>query len=183
MATQHPVHPDDVKQLLKIRRYLIGYRKTNGWSQPELSQMINGTKGMAWDLESNVTWQWRFSRLQDWCSPFGLRLSARLRFPDDPGLEERVHEHPEVAPVYSLSQGEGAWKKWQRFYLTQALSIARKDLQIPTETMAKFLGVSRKAVWGWEATAEEAMLPKVLHYARLLGGFIELELVEENSGQ
>lgn len=174
MGRQYKIHEADAAQLVKIRRYLIGYRKTNGWTQPQLSQLVNGTDGMAWELESNETWQWRFSRLQDWMTPFNLRLTAVLRFPDDPDLEARVHAHPEVAPAFALSCNNASWKHWQRLYLTSALSVARKELDISSETMGKFLGVSYKAVWNWENTANEAMLCKILQYARLLDGYVQL---------
>lgn len=185
MTIQFPVHKDDVDQLLRIRRYLIGYRTTNGWTQPQLSQMINGTNGMAYDLESNVTWQWRFSRLQDWPVPFGMYLRARLMFPDDPTgqLEESIESHPEVAPMLSLSQRpEGAWRMWQRAYLTSALRIARIELGINTRAMGQRLGVAYKAVNNWEAGGNEVMLAKVLHYARMLGGYVRLGLGEPGDG-
>lgn len=180
MIKQFPLHEDDKKALMKIRRYLIGFRKTNGWTQPQLSQMINGTDGGTWNLESDENWQWRMSRLQDWTVPFGLRLEVRLCFPDDPDLEARVHGNPVVAPMYAMSKGTGDWRQWQRFYVAQALSQARKELDISAEVMGKFLGVTAKAVRAWEASADEVMLAKVLRYARLLSGHISFELVEED---
>jgi DNA-binding XRE family transcriptional regulator len=194
MTAVFPVHPDDVDQLLKIRRYLIGYRITNGWTQQELSQRISGMTGKGWvyDLEGSKTWQWRFSRLQDWTVPFGLRLKARLRFSgalvDDPPVygdpdEQRdltfaIDSHPEVAPMLSLSLKQEAWRTWQRMYLTSALSVARRELGISTADMGVRLGVGASAVRNWENVANEIMLPKVLAYARALGGAIELGLQE-----
>jgi len=176
---QFPIHDDDIGQLMHIRRYLIGYRKTNGWTQPQLSQMINHTEGMVWELESSQTWQWRFSRLQSWPVPFGMRLDAVLCFPDDPDLGTRVHEHPEVAPLFALSQGRSAWQRWQRMYLTSALRVARKELEISTQTLGRFMGSTAKGVWNWEGGGDEVMLGKVLHYARLLDGFVELKISHE----
>lgn len=176
---QHPIHPDDIAQLMKIRRYLIGYRKTNGWTQPELSQMIKGADGTVQELESSLDWQWRFSRLQAWPVPFGMRLDAKLCFPDDAGLGKRVHLHPEVAPLFALSKGAGAWQSWQRNYLTSALRIARKEQGISTETMGKFLGVTAKGIWRWENVSDEVMLGRVLRYARLLDGFVELKISDQ----
>lgn len=173
MSTQFPMHPDDEQQLLHIRRYLIGFRKTNGWTQPQLSQMINATDGSVWGLESDTGWQWRFSRLQNWLIPFGLRLDARLTF-DDVCTDLDVHLHPEVAPMYALSQSGDAWPRWQRIYVTSALAQARKRLNISTVELGQRLGVGYKAVGNWEAMADEVMLAKVLHHARALGGRIEL---------
>lgn len=175
----HPIHPDDLEQLLRIRRYLIGYRKTNGWTRAALSQMISGTDGRVYDLESNTTWQWRFSRLQAWPVPFGMRLDVKLWFPDNPYLDKRVHEHPEVAPMFALSKGTGHWQSWQRNYLTSALRIAREDLCISTAAMGKKMGISAKGIWRWENTSDEVMLGRVLGYARLLDGFVDLKISDE----
>lgn len=179
MSTQFPVHPDDAAQLLKIRRYLIGFRITNGWTQHELSEMISGTKGMVYNLESDMAWQWRLSRLQQWPVPFGLRLSAVLEFPDSPDLVQSVHSHPEVAPLYALSKGPGAWQMWQRMYLTSAIRVARRELGISAEEFGLRMGVGRKAITNWENAANELMLPKVLQSARGLDGRVELELDEQ----
>lgn len=178
MTTQFPVHADDVEQLLKIRRYLIGFRITNGWNQPTLSQMINGTKGMVWDLEANKTWQWRLSRLQAWPVPFGMRLQAKLVF-DDTEVDEVIHGHPEVAAAFCLSRGDAQWPKWQRIYLALALTKARKCLDVSTTQLAEILGVTYKAVLHWEVESDELMLPKVLHHARCLGGYVKLGLEED----
>jgi DNA-binding XRE family transcriptional regulator len=179
VSKQFEVHPDDVRQLLKIRRYLIGFRKTNGWSQPQLSQLVSGTNGIVWDLEANQSWQWRLSRLQAWCIPFGLRLSAQLTF-DATDVDEDIHDHSEVAPMYALSRKPGAWPRWQRIYLTSALTVARKQLGVSTDELARRLGITAKAVWGWEANSDEVMLPKILQHARVLGGRIMLGLDGED---
>jgi transcriptional regulator with XRE-family HTH domain len=178
MTAQFPLHPGDLRQLMQIRRYLIGYRKTNGWTQPELSQMINETTGMVWLLESDQTWQWRLSRLQGWCTPFGLRLDAKLQLDDD-HMNQRVHRDAEVAPLYALSQDSSAWKKWQGMYLTSALSVARRKMGISMQEVADRLKVSARAIGNWEASASELMLAKALLYARALDGYVHLELVEE----
>jgi DNA-binding XRE family transcriptional regulator len=179
MTAQFLVHEDDVEQLLQIRRYLIGYRHTNGWSQWDLSMRINGSRGTVYDLESNDTWQWHLSKLQQWPVPFGLRLRARLTFAQG-DTEHFVHAHPEVAPLFALSQDRGAWQKWQRMYLTSALRIARKHLGISCHQLADRVGVTRKAVSNWEATADDVLLSKMMFYARELGGCIELGLDKED---
>ncbi len=175
MTTVFPVHPDDVEQLLVIRRYLIGYRITNGWTQMDLSMKINGTKGMVWDLESSTTWQWRLSRLQEWTMPFGLMLEAQVCFPGNLELWQKVSEHPEVQPLLSLSlKKDGAWPMWQRAYIGAALSAARRLQHISSDAMGKRLGISGNAVRSWESSRDEMMLPKVLHYARALDGIVTL---------
>lgn len=178
MTVQFPVHPDDIEMLLKIRRYLIGFRMTNGWTQAQLSQMINGTGGMVWDLESNDTWQWRLSRLQGWCVPFGLRLSAKVVFRSKL-THGFVHKDPQVAPAFALSQKRGDWASWQRVYLTLALRAGRQAQRIPSATLAHQLGITRRAIWSWEATGDELMLPKVLHHARALHARVELGLEDQ----
>lgn len=178
MTAQFPIHFDDEQQLLKIRRYLIGFRKTNGWNQPTLSQMVNGTDGVVYDLESNMTWQWRLSRLQDWTTPFGLRLTMRFTLGEEI-MDAGIHDHPEVAPVFALSQSPGAWKKWQRIYITSVLTGARQYLGLSPQAMAQRLGITAKALCNWEATADELMLSKVLFHARALDGWFELGYDDE----
>ena len=178
MTATFALHPDDEKQLVRIRRYLIGFRKTEGWNQKEMSIRINGTEGMGWDLEYNQTWQWRFSRLQAWVAAFDLRLTAELRFDDDPDLECRVREHPEVAPLIGLSHTGQNWPMWQRAALTSSLAVARKEKGITSEQLAATLGITRKAVNNWEGMANEVLLTKLLFHARALGGRIQLGLDE-----
>jgi DNA-binding XRE family transcriptional regulator len=175
MTAQFPVHPDDTLQLLRIRRYLVGYRITNGWTQKDLSLKVNGTEGMAYDLESNPTWGWRLSRLQGWVKAFDLKLGMIFRS-QDYDLEVAVEDDPEVAPLFIWSRTRDTWPRWQRLYLTSALTSARKHQGISRERLGQMLGITRKAVWGWESTADEVMLPKILHHARVLGGWIELSL-------
>lgn len=175
MAVSYPVHPDDALALLKIRRYLIGHRLTNGWSRTELSRRISDTNGMAQDLETNMSWQWRMPRLQDWCAAFDLRLTARVTV--GPVIDKRVHEDPMVAQLYAMSQAEGeVWKMSQRAYLTAALRTARHEKNVAPGYLAAQLGCTDSALWNWEREADRLMISKVLHYARILGGRVDLGL-------
>lgn len=189
MTVQFPIDPLDIEQLLRIRRYLIGYRVTNGWTQQELSQKISSTRGMVYDLESSQTWQWRLSRLQQWPVPFGMRLDAQLVFPvalemsydvaeGQEAVTSALAEDPIVNQLWELSCGKVGWQTWQRGYLTAALAFARKFLGISAERMGAQQGVSAKAIRGWENVASELMLPKVLSYARGLRGEIRLGISE-----
>lgn len=176
-----PLYPDDQEQLLKIRRYLIGFRHTNGWTQSDLSKMISGTEGEGWvyDLESNVGWGWRISRLQAWPEPFGLRLEAQVMTLQR-SMDARVHADPKVAPLWTLSRkGDGDWKTWQRAYLTSALQVFRQLKGISSIEAGRLMGTSKSAVNQWERGGDEIMLTKTLHYARVLGGFIRLELKDK----
>ena len=178
MGVTYPVHPDDVTALLKIRRYLIGFRITNGWTQMELSRRINGSGGMVYDLESNMTWGWRLRRIQDWCSAFDLRLEATLRIGTT--IDQKVHADPEVAALYLMSRsGEhDAWKGFQSAYLTSGLRAARQAKHIPASVMGARMGCTASAIRNWERDANHIMLPKAMHYARILGGHVELGLKE-----
>jgi len=176
MTTTFPVHPDDVAMLMKIRRYLVGYRVCNDWSQPDLSMRINGTKGAAYDLEHSTRWAWRFSKLQAWAAAFDLRIKVRLIFDHDFGLEQRVEEHPEVAPFLALARTTEPWQKWQRIALTSMMKVARTEQGMNTTELAERLGVTRKAVSDWEALSDEVLLSGVLHRARALGGRLHIEL-------
>lgn len=174
MGMQYPVHPDDIEQLLRIRRYLIGHRITNGWTQRELSQRANGTDGMAYDLESNESWQWRLSRLQDWCAAFDLRLDARISV--GALIDKKIHSDPEVAPLYAMSRNPQCWKMFQRAYLTAALRSVRRAKKLRAEDIGREFGCTASAIRNWERDSDQIMLPKVLRYARILGGRIELGL-------
>jgi DNA-binding XRE family transcriptional regulator len=178
---QYKIHEDDVDQLLKIRRYLIGFRKTNGWTQGHLATLLATGDNLGWvyDLESNVSWHWRFSRLQSWPEPFGLRLKARLAFKGR-SLGAQIHRDPEVAPLYNMArQGHGDWKTWQRAYLTSGLRVARRLKGISSDRMGQILGCSRGAVNSWECESDEVMLPKILHHARALDGTVQLGLEDQ----
>lgn len=189
---QFPLDAEDVEQLLRIRRYLIGYRITNGWTQQELSRKINSTRGMVYDLEASQTWQWRLSRLQEWPVPFGMRLDAELVFPITADMSydvvEGQHavsmaliEDPVVHQLWELSCGKVGWQTWQRAYVTAALAFARRFMGISAQRMGHQQGVSAKAIHGWENVASEPMLPKVLRYARGLRGEVRLKLSEIES--
>lgn len=183
MGIAYPVHPDDVQALLKIRRYLIGFRITNGWTQMELSRKVNGSGGIVYDLESNTTWGWRLNRVQNWCSAFGLRLEATLRIGTT--IDQKVHADPEVAPFYLMSRSDNGdvWKMFQSAYLTAGLRAARQAKHIPASVMGAKMGCTASAIRNWERDANSIMLPKALHYARVLGGHVELGLREMNGGQ
>lgn len=176
MTIQFPVHPDDVEMLLKIRRYLIGHRITNGWTQHQLSQMINDSAGTVYSLESDDSWQWRLSRLQKWVMPFGLRLEAKV-FLRSVALTKQIHADPEVAPLWQLSRRDGTeWPMWQRTYLSSCLVVGRKKMGISSQQMARMAQVTRNAINNWERVADEMLLPKVLGYARVLDGHIRFGL-------
>jgi hypothetical protein len=183
MGMTYPVHPDDIKALLKIRRYLIGFRITNGWTQRELSEKVNGTEGIVHDLEANQSWGWRLRRLQDWCSPFGLRLEATLRIGTT--IDLRIHADPEVGHLYAMSRSDNGdtWKMFQSAYLTAGLRAARRAKRITATQMGMSFGCTASAIRNWERDANTIMLPKALHYARTLGGHVELGLKENGHGQ
>lgn len=179
MGMIYPVHPDDVEQLLRIRRYLIGYRYTEGMTRQELSVKVNGTNGVVHDLEVNTTWQWRLRRLQDWCAAFGLRLDATIRMGTT--IDKRIHDDPVVNQLYALSRSGGdVWKMSQSAYLTAGLRRAREIKRIRTIDVGKAMGTTASAVRNWERDADSIMIAKALHYARVLGGYIELGLAEKN---
>lgn len=179
MAVSYPVHPDDALALLKIRRYLIGYRITEGMTQIELSRKVNGTEGVVHDLEANTTWQWRIHRLQDWCDAFGLRLTAMLWI--SPTINVKMSRDPVVSQLYLLSKSDSeVWKMSQRAYLTAGLRAARQFKGIRTVDLGIRMGCTPSAIRNWERDSDQIMLPKALHYARILGGHIELGWTEKN---
>lgn len=181
MGMTYPIHPDDEQQLLRIRRYLIGFRYTEKMTQIELSRKVNGTEGVVHDLEANPSWQWRLVRLQDWCAAFGLRLEATLRI--SPTVDRRIHDHPVVGQLHKLSRGGQLWKSSQRAYLTLGLREARQAKHISAGMMGRKLSCTASAIRNWERDADQIMLPKALHYARMLGGFVELGWMEMRDGQ
>lgn len=178
MTRQYGVHPDDVRQLLRIRRYLIGYRITNGWTQAQLSDKVNGSEGAVYDLESNDTWQWRLSRLQDWVAAFGLRLGAKVMLPSG-STDFAVHVRSEVAAAYDLSVSGANWRYWQRVYLPLCLKQARIELGVSAKEMARRLNVTPKAVTNDDNSEYEPLLAKLMQHARALGCWIRLNLQGE----
>lgn len=181
MTNTYPIHPEDMQMLMDIRRYLVGYRITNGWTQGQLSQKINGTKGAVHPLESDPHMQFRFSRLQQWPIPFGLKLSAQLVF--DWGPEEEVAQtrlesfigRDQFVKVFAELAATDP--KWQRSHLIACLKAARLGRGWDQGVLAKRLGVTAGAVGQWEMESDQFMLPKVLAHARALDGRLVLEVI------
>lgn len=181
MAKTYPIHPQDLEMLTDIRRYLIGHRITNGWTQAELSRRINGTEGGVWALEKG-DFQWRLSRLQSWMIPFGRKLIATPLFPGlvslDGGSRETWQDvidfDPRVEPLRVAAEQSEQWPVWQRAYLTSYLRVAREVQGITQDQLATELGISKKAISHWEVDSDEILLLKMLAHARALGGTIKL---------
>lgn len=182
MAYHYTPHPYDEKMLMRIRRYLIGYRITNGWNQVDLSKRINGTIHAAHRLETGG-FDWTLQRLQRWPEPFGLRLKATPSFtgrvPDtlemwcevidaDPGLQQ-------LEALVRSTDGEQR-QRWQRMYLTTYLKVAREAQKITRAELGSRMGITAGAISAWEATSDNARILRMLNMARALGGRIQLEV-------
>lgn len=171
MAFNYIPHPDDEKMLMNIRRYLIGYRITNGWTQADLSQRVNGTTHAAITLEKG-SFDWGLKRLQDWAHAFDLRLTAipqmgRL-------INEMVEADPSVTAFKAAMEGQDEWRPWQRMYLTTYLKTAREVQRISRPELGARLGITAGAVSSYEIHADNVRLIRLLNYAQALGGRIEL---------
>jgi len=182
MAYHYTPHPDDEEMLLKIRRYLIGYRITNNWNQVELSKRINGTTHAAHRLETGH-FDWTLQRLQRWPEPFGLRLHATPSFtgrvPDtgemwcevidtDPGLRQ-------LEALVAASKDDFR-QRWQRMYLTTYLKVARETQKITRTELGSRMGITAGAISAWEASSDNARILRMLNLARALGGRIQLDV-------
>lgn len=170
MTQVYPMHPDDEKMLLPIRRYLIGYRITNGWTQADLGKKLGGG---VFTLESG-DFNWHLSRLQQWVLPFGMRLVATPLFDQ----HETFQADPRVSPLWDLANNSPQWPMWQRAYLTSYLKVAREMQGISPQQLGNKLGITAKALRNWEAEADDVMLAKILSHARALGGRIHMEVVD-----
>jgi transcriptional regulator with XRE-family HTH domain len=180
VTKNYPLHPDDAAMLMDIRRYLIGFRITNGWTQEELSQKINGTKGAVWPLESDPHFQWRFSRLQQWANAFGLKLSAELVFDWGPQeelaavrLTSFVRRDQFVKVFAELADTD---PRWQRSYLIASLKAARQGRGWDQGELGRRLGVTAGAVSRWEMDGDQILLSKLLTHARALDGRLMLQV-------
>lgn len=169
MTQVYPMHPDDEKMLIHIRRYLIGYRVTNGWTQVDLGKKLNGG---VYTLESG-DFNWHLSRLQQWVIPFNMKLIVTPQF----DMHEEVEADPRIGPLRSAMDGSGQWPMWQRTYLTSYMKVARERQRISPQQLGDKLGITAKALRNWEAEADDVMLSKILSHARALGGTIKLEAV------
>lgn len=173
-------HPDDLEMLLKIRRYLIGYRITNGWTQEELSARINETGRSAERLE-NGPFDWTLTRLQMWPVPFGLKLHATPCFHERPAgtsetWEEIIEADPMVSAFRTAMHETKQWQAWQRMYLTSYLKVAREVQDISTAELGARMGITSGAVNKLELHGDNVKLIRMLNHARALGGTIRLEV-------
>lgn len=180
MAFVFTPHPDDLEMLLRIRRYLIGYRHTNGWTQEELSARINGSKYSASDLEKGG-FDWHLSRLQAWPVPFGLRLHVTPCFTQPMETSEMLFEAIEADPLVStyaamMMEQRSQWQTWQRLYLCAYLVKARELQGITHPQLGRRLAIAASSVSSWERGTENMRLLRLLNHARALGGRIMLEV-------
>lgn len=179
MAFSFTPHPQDEQMLLDIRRYLIGYRITNGWTQQELSQRINGTTHAALSLEKGG-FDWGFTRLQDWPIPFGLKLQATPMFcsrvDDSSQVWSEVIEEQPIIKIYEAALRESLddARAWQRMYLTTYLKVAREKQGISRPELGRRLGITPGAISSYEIHADNVRLVRMLNHARALGGRIML---------
>jgi DNA-binding XRE family transcriptional regulator len=183
MAASYSIHPDDEQMLLKIRRYLIGYRITNGWTQEELSHLINGTTHTAARLEKGG-FDWHLPSLQQWPIPFELKLKATPVFEgrNDETYElwsEIIEAHPLISTLQAaLTQPLDNWMDWQRTYLTTYMQVAREVQGVARKQLARKMQITAGAISTWEINADRVRLVRLLNIARALGGTIRMELEE-----
>lgn len=174
MAYSYTPHPDDEEMLLRIRRYLIGYRITNGWNQHELSKRINDSTHAAHALEKGG-FDWTLRRLQRWPEAFGLQLHA---IPCFELWEETIEGDEEVSSIQTmLCSADGVMRHtWQRMYLTSYLKVAREVQKITRAELGSRLGITAGAISAWEISSDNVRLLRLLNHARALGGRIELKI-------
>lgn len=180
MAFTYIPHSDDEKMLMDIRRYLIGYRMTNGWNQAELSQRINGSNSAAITLEKG-NFDWGLRRLQKWVAAFDLKLYAVPLFTGRvPGSSkmygEKIDEDPVVYMLGSAANMRDDWQMWQRMYLTAYLKAAREIQNISRPELGARMGITAGAISAWEIHADNVRLIRMLNVARALNGRIELSV-------
>lgn len=176
MAFKYVPHPDDEEMLLRIRRYLIGFRVTNGWTQEQLSRRISNTTHAVWGLEKGG-FDWGLQRLQNWVYAFDLRLKAVPLFFDltyEACIE--VDQDQAVSSTQAAMEESDDWRSWQRLYLTAYLKAAREAQDITRAELGARMGITAGAVSAWEINAVNVRLLRLLNHARALGGRIELSL-------
>lgn len=182
MAYSYTPHPDDEEMLLRIRRYLIGYRVTNGWNQQTLSKRINDSTHAAHTLEKGG-FDWTLRRLQRWPEAFGMRLHAVPCFRDRPPgtsemWEEIIEADEELSSIQAmLRTADGVMRHtWQRMYLTTYLKVAREKQKITRAELGSRLGITAGAISAWEISSDNVRLLRLLNHARALGGSIQLDI-------
>jgi DNA-binding XRE family transcriptional regulator len=170
------LHPYDHEMLMDIRRYLIGYRITNGWKQEDLSQRMNHTKGAVYALE-NGGFNWRFNKLIEWPKPFRLELNVRLELSEHLDSGEMLGEVVEADPIVSVyEQLRHKDSAYQCAYLMAALIKARELKGMTRAQLGRALGISAGGISEREISTDNPMLPNLFAHVRAVGGRLHVNV-------
>jgi len=176
MAIHLEIHEDDERELLRIRRELLGWRHVGNATQRQLAAAAGHSEKWICELENGVGHP-HLSSLQDWAGFFGLRVQPELRLPDFAGFQVPLFVEQQLTTLWQMAKPFEA-AKWVRLWCVAALTWERHWRGIPAAEMSRKLGLSPSAVSGWEREAHDPLVSKLFTYARALGGDMKFHLIE-----
>lgn len=178
MAIHIEIHPDDEKELFRIRRELLGWRYVNNFTQRQVAQATGHSDKWIHELEQGMGHPF-LSSLQDWAGFFDLRVQPELRLPDFAGFTVPEMASQELYSMWEMAKPFEA-AQWVRMWCVAELTWERHWRGIPAAAMSRRLGLSPSAVSGWERDAHDPLVSKLFTYARALGGDIMFHLIERS---
>jgi transcriptional regulator with XRE-family HTH domain len=178
LAIKLKLHEQDERQLLKIRRELVGWHHvTPGATQKSIGAALGRTDSFLHNLETGDSHP-RLSSLQLWGSFFDLRLQPRFHMPDavvDPENFPKLVAETEMMQTMA-SPFDAA--SWVRLWIVTELTLYRHEQGLSTEDVASRLGLTTSAVNTWERKGHDPLISKVFTYARAVGGYVTFDLIE-----
>lgn len=182
MAIHIEIHPDDEKELARIRLQLWRLRQASGFSLREVSAYVGRSDKWLNELEKSIGHP-HLSSLQDWARFFGFRVQPELELPDFAGVPVPFFVDQQLHVLWSHARHFDA-ADWVRQWCVAELTWERCWRGISAAALSRRMGLSVSAMSGWERDGSNPLVSKIFNYARALGGHITFKLVtREQWGQ
>lgn len=176
MAIHFKIHPDDEKELDRIRTHLWKLRQDRGVTQAALARKIGKSEKWLNELERGIGHP-HLSSLQLWASFFDLRVQPNLQLPDFAGFHVPAFIDTQLSTLWHHAKQFDA-AEWVRQWCVAQLNWERCWRGISAAKMSRMMGLSVSAVSGWERDGRDPLVSKIFIYARHLGGHITFDLVK-----
>lgn len=174
MAISLDLHPEDERELFRIRRELIGWHHATETTQQAMSAKLGRGGGFIYELEKGDK-KPRLSVLQEWASCFDLRVEPEVLVDVRGVVPPEVYDEEQM--LYALSRPFDA-AKWVRLWTVANLTLQRHNAGLAPEDIAERLGLTVSSIHSWERTAHDPLVVKLFTYARGIGGRIVFHLIE-----
>lgn len=170
MIRRPDLHPDDLANRQVIGQRLRAARIAEGVSAYELSARLNRSRTTGQDLES--TSQWAVRRVQAWARALNHRFTMTITGVQVPTTYDLHADILRVAARFGAADED----RMHLLEVVNDLIRVREHLNIPYQEMADRLGVTDRAVRGWELYPSGSQLISAQRYCRALGGALTLNV-------